>query len=179
MATDICYFVQSQGAENLMDLLDMTCGAIPPGNYGQVVDQSAPTQFLEFYSHIAEHRFAFAVTQALKFNPGFLTAIQNYCGQKGFSLKPEKLKTLEAAYEVINMTILDGMPEEDTKNIISVEANKLVWEKIKDTHQPYWEKTDGDINLYYNLQECFIQGLLQDSGISFTNQENKIFTLSA
>lgn len=178
MATDIGYFLQSQGAENFMDALDLTCGAIPPGNYGQIVDPSAPEQFLSLYTNVAEHRFAFAVTQALKINPQFLPAIKNYCHEKGAGIKIEKLKTVEAAYEVINAFVLDGMPADDTKKIITVEAKKLVWEKITDTHETSWTKASGDINIYYDLQACFIRGLLSESEISFSSEENKIFTLS-
>lgn len=178
MATDIGYFLQSQGAENFMDALDLTCGAIPPGNYGQIVDPSAPEQFLKLYMGVAENRFAFAVTQALKINPQFLPAIRNYCHDKGASIKIEKLETVEAAYEVINTFVLDGMPADKTKKIITAEARKLVWEKITDTHEAAWIKTEGDINVYYDLQNCFIQGLLAESEISFSNEENKIFTLT-
>lgn len=179
MATDIGYFLQSQGAENFMDAMDLTCGAIPSGNYGQIVDQTSPEQFLKLYMGIAEHRFAFSITEALKINPNFLPAIKNYCSDKGTSIKIEKLQTLESAYDVINAFVLDGMPSEETKKIVINENNKFVWEKIIDTHQTAWNKAGGNIDIYYELQNCFIQGLLSASNFTFKIEENRIFTLDS
>lgn len=178
MANDIGYFAMSQGYENLMDKIDMTCGAIPEGDYEQVIDQDAAHQFLELYMHIAESRFAVAVTECLRMNQAYWPAIMNYCRDKGKALCPENLCTVEAAYEMINNFILDGMPCDETKKVTVAEPNRIVWEKVIDTHEDAWQKAGSDVNLYYQLQTCLIEGLLGDSGIKFTNEDNLKFSLS-
>lgn len=178
MSFDIANFVESQGATNFIERLDLTCGAIPPGEYEQIIDQSAPEVFLQLYAHIAEHRFAFTVSEAIKMHPGFLEPIQKYCYDCGKAFRPEKITTVQSAYDLIFSTILDGMPEEETKKLTIVESNKIVWEKIIDTHKSSWDKVNGDIKIFYQLQTLFIQGLLEDSGIYYTNKDNKIFSLS-
>lgn len=178
MANDIGYFAMSQGYENLMDKIDMTCGAVPEGEYEQVIDQSAPHQFLELYMHIAESRFALAVTECLRMNQAYWPAIMNYCREKGTALHPEKIRTVEAAYEVINNCILDGMPCDETKKITIVEPNRIAWEKLIDTHESAWKKAGSDVDLYYQLQTCLIEGLLGDSGFKYTNEGNLRFSIS-
>ena len=178
MANDIGYFAQSQGYENLMDKIDMTCGAIPEGEYEQVIDQGAARQFLELYMNIAKNRFAVAVTECLRMNQAYWPAIMNYCREKGASLKQGKIRTAEAAYELIEASVLDGMPGDETKNVTVVEAGRIVWEKLKDTHESAWKKAGSDVNIYYQLQNCFIQGLLGDSEFKFTNEGNKEFSIT-
>lgn len=178
MALDIAAFGESQGIFNLVERLDLTCGALPSDQYSQVIDQGAPEPFLELYSRMAEHRFAFAVTELLKLNPRYINALKNYCNDQGKKLKAAKISTVEAAYELINTFVMDGMPWVDVKNVTTVESNKIIWEKLQETHQDAWQKVDGDIEIYYQLQTCFIQGLLDGSGIIFKNQENKLFSLS-
>lgn len=178
MANDIGYFAQSQGYENLMDKIDMTCGAIPEGKYEQVIDQGAARQFLELYMNIAKNRFAVAVTECLRMNHAYWPAIMNYCREKGTGLDHEKIRTVEAAYELINAAVLDGMPDDETKNVTVVEAGRIVWEKLKDTHEAAWKKAGSDVDIYYQLQNCFIQGLLSNSEFKFTNEGNTRFSIS-
>lgn len=178
MALDIAAFGESQGIFNLVERLDLTCGALPSDQYEQVIDQGAPEPFLELYTRMAEHRFAFAVTELLKLNPAYMTALENYCRDKGKTLKAAKLSTVEAAYELINTSVLDGMPWDDVKNVTVVETNRIVWKKLKETHQEAWQKAGGNLEIYYQLQNCFIQGLLDGSSILFNNEQNELFTLS-
>lgn len=177
MAFDIGNFVESQGVLNFVERMDLGCGAIPPGEYEQIIDQSAPEVFLQLYLHIAERRFAFAVTEAVKIHPGFLEPIKKYCFDCGKSFKPAKVATVQSAYDLINAFVLDGMPEDETRKLTVVEPNKIIWEKVKDTHKEFWEKAGGDIELYYELQTLFIQGLLEGSGIEFVNDGNSVFSL--
>lgn len=180
MSTDIGYFLQNQGAENFLDTLDLTCGAVPEGKFEEVIDPAATEQFLSLYEGIAKYRFAFAVTQALKINQAFYPAIRTYCFQKGNSLKPEEpIQTVQAAYDVINSCILDGSTGVETKKITKNEEKLLVWDKIKETHENYWNKAGGSVDIYYDLQNCFIQGILEGSSISFSNKENQEFSLSS
>lgn len=178
MALDIAAFAESQGAANFVERLDLTCGALPSDEYTQVIDQFAPEPFLELYSRMAEHRFAFAVTGLLNMNPGYIKALENYCFEQGRNLKPAKITTIESAYELINTYVLDGMPAEDIKNVTKIESDKLTWEELSDTHADAWVKADGNLENYYHLQSYFIQGLLDESGIAFSNEENKSFSLS-
>lgn len=88
MSWDIAVFGENQGIEKLTERVDLSCGAVPPGEYEQVIDLSAPQQFLDLYEHIVEHRFAFVVTAMLKLRPDYIKPLKNYCFEKGKSLGP-------------------------------------------------------------------------------------------
>jgi len=178
MAYDIAAFGESQGMEKLTERLDLTCGAIPSGEYNMVIDPSAPKQFLELYTGIAEYRLAFAVTELLKLNPGYIKPLENYFHDKGKALKADNYPTVKAAFELINFCVLDGMPDIETKQITIDESDKLSWKKLMETHENYWNKAGSSVEVYYQLQNCFINGLLDGSNITFTNQDNQTFTLS-
>lgn len=177
MALDIAAFGENQGIRDLVEQLDLNCGAIPPGDFEHVIDPAAPHQFLDFYTKIAEHRFAFAVTQLLKLNPLYMTPLNNYCLDKGKALKGP-VTGVKEAFDFIQSIILDGMPCDETYKIITSNESELVWEKLVDTHEGFWNKVQGNVDVYYELQSSFIKGLLEDSNISFTNEGNKIFRLN-
>lgn len=177
MSTDIASFGEQQGSFNLMERVDLTCGAIPSNEFSQAIDPSAPEQFLELYSHVAEYRFAFAVVQLLKLNPAYMTALKNYCTDKGKALKAETVPNVETAYGVMDFCILDGMPDTETKHITEHTPGKLVWEKLQDTHEDFWNKAGGSVETYYQLVTCFVEGLLDGSNIVFKNEKNQVFSL--
>lgn len=83
MATQIVLYGEQCGASGLMDYVDMNCGGIPDGGYAQVVDQSAPDQFLSMYRKVAENRFKLAVKTLVKANPAFIEPVKEYCGRDG------------------------------------------------------------------------------------------------
>lgn len=88
MSFDIAAFGENQGIEKLTERVDLNCGAMPPGEYERVIDPSAPEEFLNLYLGIAESRFAYAVTALLKFHPGYITPLENYCFERGKALGP-------------------------------------------------------------------------------------------
>lgn len=83
MADQIIAYGERCGAAGLMEYIDMNCGAIPEGEYAQVVDQSAPEQFLQMYRKIAENRFTLAVKTLVKANPDFMKPVEEYCERDG------------------------------------------------------------------------------------------------
>ncbi|MBQ0167700.1 MAG: hypothetical protein KBT02_11395 [Treponema sp.] len=83
MAGQIIAYGEQCGASGLSDYVDMNCGGIPDGEYVQVVDQTAPEQFLSMYQKIAENRFSLAVKTLVKANPAFLEPIEEYCERDG------------------------------------------------------------------------------------------------
>ena len=54
---------------------------------------------------------------------------------------------------------------------------KIKWKKLTETHASFWEKAGSIVDLYYDLQSCIIQGLLSGSKITFSNNNNELFTL--
>ena len=83
MADQIIAYGEQCGAAGLRDYVDMNCGGIPDGEYTQVVDQSAPEQFLSMYRKVAENRFTLTVKTLIQANPAFRKPIADYCERDG------------------------------------------------------------------------------------------------
>ena len=165
------------GNVNLFDYIDMNCGAIPEGAFPQVVDIAAPMQFLDMYTKTAENRFAFAVTELLKMNGAFLEPLKKACFQVGKDMQIHAVQNADQAFEIYNDFILDGMVDEQTKEIVACEDSKIVWKKLSDTHEAAWKKAGGDLNVYYLLQKSFVSGLFDECKYAYYIEDNSTFSL--
>ena len=177
IANQIGFYGVQCGNATLMDYIDMNCGGIPEGEFAQVVDVSAPMQFLAMYTKTAENRFAFAVTELLKMNASFLKVLENSCFQVGKDMQIHAVQNADQAFEIYNDFILDGMPDEQTKEIVACEDSKIVWKKLSDTHEAAWKKAGGDLNVYYLLQKSFVSGLFAESRYTYNIEDNSTFSL--
>lgn len=177
IANQLIYFGMQYGHTKLMEKVDMLCGAIPEGEFEQVIDLNSPDQFLSLYMQISENRFAMAATELLKMSPEFIKPILDFCGRVGKDLKADKPLNAKDAFSIVENYVLDGMPGNETKQIKIEEENTIVWEKITDTHQAAWEKAGGDLKIYYKLQQQFINGLFIDSGFEFLIENDSKFII--
>ena len=177
MAQMIAYFAVQNGNVQLFDYIDMNCGAVPQGDFEQVIDPGAPHQFLSMYTQVAEKRFAFAVTELLKMNAGYIDALSDFCRRTGRELNVDEINDMKKAFETMNSFVLDGMPCDETKEVIFVDERKVEWKKITDTHADAWEKAGGNIDVYYRLQKDFIDGLFEKSHITLHTDDYEKFSL--
>ncbi len=163
LADEIAYVGVQCGAEKLMDYIDLNCGAIPDGDFECVIDLDAAKQFLKLYTATAESRFAFAVTALMQMNEGAFDAVSRFCAQVGETHRISKVvKNAEEALDIFDSLILvDCYDNEDCKkNIISMSDDKVQWTYKNDPHKKYWEKTNGDLKVYYLLQEQFVNSAI-------------------
>lgn len=177
IANHIGAYGVSCGNETLLDHMDLSCGAVPDGDFEQVIDLNSPNQFLSLYMQIAENRFACVVTEMLKMNKGYLDIISEFCMRIGREMNIDPVDNIEKAYEVMQSFILDGMPCDETKEILIKDADKIQWKKLVDTHEAAWKKVNGDVAVYYRLQQDFVNGIFEESGISLKIENKALFTL--
>lgn len=150
----------------------MNCGGIPDGEFSQVVDPTAPEQFLSMYTQIVENRFAFAVTGLLKMNAAFMEQLTEFCTHTGKNMQLPAVENINQAFEIFDSFILDGMPDSENKKILSKDEKSISWEIINDNHKSAWEKANGNVENYYNLLKCFLQGLFSSSNICVNIENN-------
>jgi len=177
IANQIGYYGVQNGNETLMDQMDLKCGAIPEGEFSQVIDPESPEQFLSLYSKIAENRFAVAVTELLNMNPSYITPVKGFMNKVGQDMDLPEVADIQQAYKVYDAFVLDGMPGEETKEVTSSTPSSITWQKLTDTHQASWEKADGDLAVYYSLLQSFIEGLFVKSGYTLQIDNQLFFTL--
>lgn len=177
MAFQIASYGVQNGNDTLLDRIDLSCGAIPEGEFEQVIDLSAPHQFLTLYMQIAEKRFAMAVTELLNMNEGFYKPLEDYMEQVGRDMKIPAVSDMDQALSIYDSFVLDGMPCDETKEVLEKSSSKITWTKLMDTHQDNWNKIGGDLGVYYQLLQDFIKGLFAESGIVLQIDNQLTFTL--
>ncbi|MCQ2575225.1 MAG: hypothetical protein MJ162_00680 [Treponema sp.] len=179
MTTMLGNYALSKGYDTFVDYIDMNCGAIPEGNYNQVIDSSAPQEFLSLYTGIAHKRFAFAVNGLLKISSDYFAPIKDFCFRTGKDLKigAEQITSPRDAFSILCTFILDGMVGEETKEITAETENRVEWKKLVETHGDAWEKAGGKLEIYYELQEAFGNGLINVAGYEYKIQNTEIFSL--
>lgn len=172
-------FALSKGFDTFVDYIDINCGAIPEGEYTQIIDPAAPQEFLSLYTDIANKRFAFAINGLLKISSDLFAPIKDFCFRTGKDLKisTEQIKSPRDAYDILCLFILDGMVGEETKEITAETENHIEWKKLVETHGAAWEKAGGKLEVYYELQEAFGNGILSAAGYEYKIQNSEIFSL--
>lgn len=173
----IASYGEQCGMTNFFDFVDMSCGAVPDGEFSQIIDLSDPEVFLSMYVGIVEARFAFVVTKMLNASQDFLSPIKIFCRQVGSSNKLDSVSDCRNAFELMECILLDGMPGASSKEITTDSCNLVEWKIKKDNHKAAWDKWGGKVNLFYELQKDFIEGYLEGSGIKYEITEDKVFRL--
>lgn len=177
MAYQIAGYGVQNGNDTLLDRIDLACGAIPEGEFEQVIDLSAPHQFLSLYMGIAEKRFAMAVTELLNMNEAFYKPLEDYMEQIGRDMQIPEITDMEQALNVYDSFVLDGMPCDETKEITEKTPLKITWTKLMDTHQNNWIQVGGDLSVYYHLLQHFVKGLFSASEFTLLIDNQLTFTL--
>lgn len=165
------------GLENFMDDLDMTCGAVPEGNINQILDPSSPLEFLSLYTKISCDRFAMTALQISMINPVCKKAIINFIKETGTQNQIENINSPEDALYFLDQIILEGNIEDKTKEIICSTEKEISWKTVKSTHEKSWNRFKGDINLFYELLEVFINSILAKTDYKFMKKENGTFSI--
>lgn len=137
-------FGVNSGNVNLQDYVDLNCGAVPEGEYEQVIDPGAPEQFLSLYVGIAQKRFAFAVMALIRMNPDFEKSIEDFMYSVGKDMNLGIIPTEAEAMQTAKAFVLDTNPEEA------------------------WKAAEGTIGIYRKLMQSFVNGLLSACEFSIT-----------
>ncbi len=179
MALDIIDYAVHGGHTQLYDIVDMNCGAIPDGDFENIIDPSSPQQFLSLYTKIAVQRFAMAVTETLKLSSTLIKQLTDYCYNAGVNISQNTVcKSIQEALSLLNECLLEETPPSNKSRIITQSDSIIIWESDLTLQKQAWEKCNGDVNNFYILQTAFVTGLLKNSTIKYTVQDNKHFTLS-
>lgn len=178
IATEIAVFGEKIGLQDFVQVMDMNCGAVPAGNFEQVVDLDCPEQFLAMYTQIAHNRFAFAAINVSRANPQAEKIMEDYCRNVGSANEISGVSSCEQAMQFFDAYVLNGMPGENVHVFEEKSQVRFVWHDEKDLQLPVWQKFGGSAELYRKLLEAFVNGLLNRCGFSFKIDGEK-FILSA
>ena len=132
-----------------------------------MIDTSNIHGWLQGKIHSAEYRLATWTVKLLEKDNGKekLEALYKKQGIKAAKEAIQEGKAVSNAIDIfntINDYILDGMPCDRVNEVISQEENKVVWQRRICVHKDIWDKVDGDVDLFYELRNLWIESFVKE-----------------
>lgn len=165
MCHDLISFAEKKYGPEFPEFMDMTCGAVPEGEYEKIIDQSSPSEFLELYTDICLKRFSLVCKKILELGDGYDIVLEKYFFDEGQKLGLPKPSSVDEALELINVCILEKFSTYRTFHIESKTENEIRWKNM-----------NSDLN-FWAFMKNLIRGIFEGSRIVFSI-DGEIFKLN-
>lgn len=129
-----------------------------------------------------EYKYAYCVTTLLERNSDAMEALKTILKKKGIDLAivmKEFRLNAEGIYKTISDNLLDGMPCDHAIRVIKQSADEVIWTREACVHSQYWEEIGGDIRIYYELRDVWMEGLVHELGYSFDKVDDRTYSIKA
>lgn len=164
---------KENGWGDFEEKLDSACGAADLRPLEDSIDQGNIHGWLQQKIHVEEARLAVLVTELLKADASRIDELTEISFRFGKSNAPEEKLDASEAFQLLNNTLLDGMPCDHVNQLVENEKDIVVWQQKQCLHREFWEQAGGDVAVYYALRMRMIQGLLGESGLIFAGENGR------
>lgn len=153
-------------------IIEEKYGKNAEGELEHQIDHSNIHGWLQNEITISEHHLAASVTMLLHKDQTLIEELKDIFYQRGQKTSEEsQCKDAKEAYKILNDTLLDGMPCDHVNEIIEQDDESVRWRRTTDIHKKYWEEAQGDVGIYYELRELYINGLLKGTDLGYDRSE--------
>lgn len=163
MTGDLVSFAAGKYGDAFFDFVDMNCGAVPEGDFENVIDQNSQKEFIALYTGIALKRFGLVCGKIMDLGENYSGVLKDYFFRQGKSLGIPAPETVEDAFSLVQSCVLDGMPGAEIE-FVSRTENLLEWKKNVSQDAGFW-----------NFMASFMAGIFDGSGIAFSLEANSVF----
>lgn len=167
-----------QGWDTLSaEKLNTACGAADLRPLEEVIDQGNIHGWLHQKIGVSEVRLAYLVTELLKADATRLDTLK--VSVYRFGERHAMLSNVDAnaAYKMLEDTLLNGMPCDHVNRLLEQGADHVVWQQTQCVHRDYWERVGGDIAVYNALRIQMIEGMLAHSTLLLQVLEDNKFEI--
>lgn len=129
-----------------------------------------------------EYKYAYCITKLLDKNPELKASIADIVAGQATTLAASlKESSPDAAgiFKVIEDNLLDGMPCDHANRLLSKGTNEVTWVRTLCVHSSYWSEVGGDIEIYYELRDAWIESLVKELGFHFEKTEDATYSIVA
>ncbi len=147
--------------------VDNRYGSLPKGELKDIIDESNIHGWLQNQVTLVEYRLAYVVTTLLKEDQERLNCIMDIAYNYGKAHGIDAGATARMAYDLLEDSLLNGMPCDHVNKVTQESNEKICWEQTLDIHEPYWAEIGGKIKYYYDIREALIKGMIAGSKITF------------
>lgn len=169
---DIIKLAEEDYQLNYREYLDSQYGIVETQPLEDVIDGSNIHGWLQERIHRVEKRLAYLVTNLLEEEAASLDKIKDI--YKSIAIKKSSQSqvnsesTVSELYKVaVNDSLLDGMPCDHVNAVSSQEGNKIEWKRTTCVHGGFWDDIGGDVSVYYQLRDEYIEGFLKGTGAEY------------
>jgi hypothetical protein len=177
---DEIYVLGSKNGLSLEEECDSRFGTFENKPLEEMIDHGNIHGWLQERVTQVENKYACSVTKLLEKNPdakGTLKSILYDNGTKvAEAYKGTDLKATDI-YKVISDNLLDGMPCDHANRILKEGDSEVMWIRNICVHSKYWEEAGGDIAVYYELRDAWLEGLVKDSGFVFEKPDTNTYCI--
>ncbi len=171
--------VQQQIVEGLLEIskesipglkkeLDDLYGESETAPLEEIIDEGNIHGWLQSRVSQVEYKLAYTVTEILKHDSDQLARIQEVFEENGKKIAASvKISSASQAFKLMNDSLLDGMPCDHVNSVIKESDDEAVWKKNSCVHSLYWEQVAGKVEIYYQLRDCYLAGLLFASSFAY------------
>lgn len=168
LATEL---VKRLGDANMQKLLDNTAPQTEKAELAEVVDQSNIHGWLQNQVNISEVRFAKAVNILLE-SGVTIDKIKKELFYMGSDIHVTFGEASEV-FSYMNRIFLDGMPCDHINSITDKSEKYITFRRSKNLHEDFFRALGMDGNLYFELRDSYLLGILSESGYALSEIRNE------
>ncbi|KMT22136.1 hypothetical protein [Clostridium cylindrosporum] len=161
---------------NMKDEVDNNIGTVENDKLDKVIDTSNIHGWLSEQIRVAEKRLAYVVSHLLLDDKSRKDDIFSLVESIGERISTSDLQTPKDAYEIIEASLLDGMPCDRVSEIMESEEGRVLWKRRIDVHEEFWSY-GIPVDVYHDIRECLIRGMLKKTNLRFEKQNEKTFLI--
>lgn len=171
------FVLQKEYDLELLQQMDQRYGVLEEGELADIVDESNIHGWLQEKITVVENRLAFLVTNVTAEHSERMLDMNDAVYEFGKAHAVERGISVKEAYNHLDNLLLNGMPCDRVNEITNENESSITWNQTVDIHAPFWNVIHGNVDFYYAIRESLIAGMLEDSGIVYTQISEQIFEL--
>ena len=177
---DDIYLLGEQYGLSLKAECDNNFGTFENKPLEEMIDQGNIHGWLQERVSQVENKYASSVTTLLKTHPESKDQLKSILFDNGkklsLSLAASDL-TATDLYKALTDNLLDGMPCDHANRVLEQSETEVTWTRAVCVHRQYWDNAGGDIAVYYELRDSWIDGLVQELGYNLDKLDEATYQI--
>jgi hypothetical protein len=177
---DEIYVLGEKNGLSLEAECDSSFGTFENNPLEEMIDHGNIHGWLQERVSQVEYKYAYSITRLLNKNPESIellkTVLSNYGIKTALTLKDEDLKATDV-FKAITDHLLDGMPCDHANRVLKQSESEVMWTRSVCVHGSYWQEVGGDIKVYYELRDAWMEGLVKELGFLLEKIDENTYSI--
>lgn len=148
----------------------------------EMIDQGNIHGWLQERVSQVEYKYAYCVTKLMNDYPETLNTLKAISADNGTNLaitmKEFRLEP-KGVYKLIEDNLLDGMPCDHANRVLKQNDTEVMWVRNACVHSRYWDEIGGDIKIYYELRDAWIEALVKELGLLIEKLDSNTYSIKS